>query len=324
MTMSGELLQLAEIIIYPGIIFIFLVSFLYEWIDRKFYARLQNRYGPLYTGPSGILQPFADFIKLLAKEDIEPEAVDRGVFRTTPILILFIPLLGTLLIPISGLSAVVHFEGDLIFLVFLLTLIAISIFLAGWSSTNRFSTIGGVRAALQMISYEIPLTLVLISPAILAGSLSITGIVLWQSARYPLIIFQPIGFVVAVICFLAELERVPFDIPEADTEIVAGWMTEFSGRKLALLRLSRDVETVLAAALLSAVFLGGPAGPGPPELALFWFFLKMTAVALIFTNMRALFARLRIDQMMNTFWKYILPLSLAQVFLSELISLFLI
>lgn len=319
--MSGEFLQLAEIIIYPGMLFILVASFFYEWVDRKLFARLQNRYGPLYTGPGGILQPFADFLKLLAKEDIEPEAVDRGAFRATPMLLLFLPLLGTLLIPIGGLSAVLNFEGDLIFMVFLLTLIAISVFLAGWSSTNRFSTLGGVRAALQMISYEIPLTLALISPAILAGSLSITGLVLWQSARYPLIIFQPIGFAVAIVCFQAELERVPFDIPEADTEIVAGWMTEFSGRKLALLRLSRDVETVLAAALLSAIFLGGPAGPGPPQLALLWFFLKTTIVVLIFTNMRALFARIRIDQMIQTFWKYILPLSLVQVFLSELVSL---
>jgi NADH-quinone oxidoreductase subunit H len=318
---SSELLQLAEIIIYPGLLFIFVVSFLYEWVDRKFYARLQNRYGPLYTGPKGILQPFADFLKLLAKEDIEPEAVDKAVFRATPLLLLFLPLLGTLLVPIGGLSAVINFEGDLIFMAFLLTLIAISIFLAGWSSTNRFSTLGGVRAALQMISFEIPLTLSLISPAIMAGSLSITGIVLWQSTRYPSIVFQPIGFAVAIICFLAELERVPFDIPEADTEIVAGWMTEFSGRKLALLRLSRDVETVLAAALLSAVFLGGPAGPGPPQLALLWFFLKTTIVVLILTNLRALFARIRIDQMMQTFWKYVLPLSLLQIFLSELVSL---
>ncbi len=301
-------------------VFLILFALLCEWLDRKFVARLQNRYGPLYTGPAGLLQPVADFIKLLSKEDIEPWAVDKPLFRIAPLLVLALPLTALFCIPVGGMAALASFEGDLIFVMFILTLLVITIFLAGWGSTNRFATIGAARSAIQMFAYEIPLTLAMIGPAIAARSLSISGIVRWQASRGMwTVIFQPVGFAVALIGFLAELEFVPFDIPEAETEIVAGWETEFSGRKLALIRLGQDVELVLAAGLVASLYLGGPIGPWP-RLGPLWFLIKAIAVVLLFSNLRALFARFRLDQLVNWCWKWLVPVSMAQIIAIELMS----
>lgn len=318
MAWSQELSAVFSVVVYPGMGFLILLSLLYEWIDRKFVARLQNRYGPLYTGPSGILQPFADIVKLLSKEDIEPKGVDHVVFRAAPILMLALPLLGLLVVPINSQTALLAFEGDLIFMIFLLPLIAALVFLAGYASANRFGTIGGLRAALQMLGYEVPLSVSLVGPAVMAGSLSISRIVQWQTRTgFWMILMQPVGFAISILCLLAELEKIPFDIPEAETEIVAGWLTEYSGRKLALLRLAGDVEMVLACGLLAALYLGGPAAPAP-WLSIVWFLVKTVAVLLIFSNLRSLFARFRIDQMISGCWKYLLPLASIQLIAVEL------
>jgi len=298
-------------------LFLIFLAFLYEWVDRKFLARVQNRYGPLYTGPSGILQPFADFLKLLSKEDIMPAAADRLLFNLTPIAYSTLPLVALLVIPIDGGEAVLAFDGDLIFVMFLLTLIVITVFLAGLGSMSRFSIIGGVRAALQMLGYEIPMGLAVIGPAVAAGSLSITDIVRWQSTGLRwLILLQPLGFAILVCCMLAELEYVPFDIPEAETEIVAGWRTEFSGRKLALIRLGKDLEVVLASALLASLYLGGaqPLYSLPGSIT---FLIKTVLVVLLFTFLRGVFARFRIDQMVSGMWRYMVPLAILQVMLVE-------
>ena len=316
--MTEHLLTLAlRVLIYPGALFLIFLAFLYEWVDRKFLARVQNRYGPLYTGPSGILQPFADFLKLLSKEDIIPAAADRLLFNLTPIAYSTLPLVALLVIPIDGGEAVLAFDGDLIFVMFLLTLIVITVFLAGLGSMSRFSIIGGVRAALQMLGYEIPMGLAVIGPAVAAGSLSITDIVRWQSTGLRwLILLQPLGFAILVCCMLAELEYVPFDIPEAETEIVAGWRTEFSGRKLALIRLGKDLEVVLASALLASLYLGGaqPLYSLPGSIT---FLIKTVLVVLLFTFLRGVFARFRIDQMVSGMWRYMVPLAILQVILVE-------
>ena len=312
------IITLLQVLIFPGIIFLLGLAFVYEWVDRKFYARLQNRYGPLHTGPSGFLQPFADFVKLLAKEDITPQAADKPLFAATPILLLAIPIAALFCIPMTGLTALVSFEGDLIYIIFLSTLISMVTFLAAWSSTNPFSIIGGLRAAFQMLGYEVPMAIVMVCPAIAAGTLNISGIVAKQgTSGLWFILSQPLGFVILLICLLAEVKRIPFDIPEAETEIVAGWLTEFSGRKLALLRLSIDMELVFAAALTTALYLGGPAGLAPIP-AIIYFLVKTTIIVLIMSNLRALFARFRIDQMVHGSWKFLTPLAILQVILVEL------
>jgi NADH-quinone oxidoreductase subunit H len=309
--------DLFQFIIFPGALFLFCLAFLYEWVDRKFFAKVQNRYGPLYTGTLGLLQPVADFLKLLYKEDLVPKACDRNIFSSVPIFYAILPLTTLFIIPISSQMGLVAFNGDLIFVMFIFALMTITVFLAGWSSMSRFSIIGSVRSALQMLSYEIPLGLALIGPAIAAQSLSISDIVQWQSANASWGLWlQPIGFAVFFICMLAELELVPFDIPEADTEIVAGWRTEFSGRKLAMFRLGRDLEIVLASALVTSLYLGGaqPLGLIPPVLV---FLIKSVSVVILFSFARALFARFRIDQMISGMWKYLLPIAILQIILIQ-------
>lgn len=310
---------LLQILLFPGFLSLILVAFFYEWVDRKFVAKLQNRYGPLHTGPGGLLQPFADFVKLLSKEDITPRAADKLLFSAVPIFLLSLPLTALFCIPMASYSALTSFEGDLILVMFITILIVVSVFIGAWSSTSRFSTVGGIRAGLQMLSYEIPMTIAMVGPAIVAKSLCISEIVQWQTTGLWFIFTQPLGFAVASICLLAEIQRVPFDIPRAETEVVAGWLTEFSGRKLALLRLTEDLELVLAGSMLTSLYLGGPSGFGlaPPFL---WFFIKLTACILLLSNLRALFARFRIDQLASGAWKYLTPLALLQIILIELIS----
>ena len=312
--------KIFQIIFYPGILFIISLGFFLEWVDRKIYARLQSRYGPLYTGRWGLLQPFADFIKLLSKEDIEHSFVDKYSFRFVPIILLTLPLSAIMCIPFNSWSdPIISFEGDVIFILFILTMNAIFTFIAGWASTNRFSIVGGVRTILQLLGYEVPLTIVLICPAIVANTLSIKDLVRWQTTAFPFLFVQPIGFGVAIVTFMAELELVPFDLPEAETEIVAGWMTEFSGRKLALIRLAKNVKIALAASLLASIYLAGPSGVSP-EVSGLWFFLKILSIVLIFSCLRASFARFKIDQMLSGSWKYLLPIALTQVALTLLIQ----
>jgi len=193
------------------------------------------------------------------------------------------------------------------------------IFLAGWSSASRFSAIGSVRSALQMLSYEIPLGLVLVCPAIRRQEASpVSGIVQWQAENATLgAALQPLGLAVTIVCLLAELELVPFDIPEAETEIVAGWKTEFTGWRLALLRLGRDLEVVLVAALVASLYLGG-AQPLWFIPATAMFVVKTAAVVMVFSFARALFARFRIDQMISGMWKYLLPIAALQVVLVQI------
>lgn len=308
--------ELLGVFVYPGIGFLFGLAFFYEWIDRKFFARIQNRIGPLYTGLSGILQPLADFIKLLSKEDIVPVSCERTIFSIIPVVYATLPLIALFVIPISG-SGLIAFEGDIIFLMFVSALITLTVFLAGWSSACSFSRIGGIRSALQMLSYEIPLGLALVGPAISAHSLSLTKIAQWQAVSSSWFLWlQPIGFVVLLICLLAELELVPFDIPEAETEIVAGWLTEYSGRRLALFRLGKDLELVMASTLVASLYLGGaqPLLFIPPVVILI---AKSIIVLMLISFVRALFARFRIDQMTSGMWTYLLPLMIVQILLVQ-------
>ena len=309
-----EIVALLQIFLFPGFLFLFSLAFFGEWVDRKLVAKFQNRYGPLYTGPKGILQPVADFFKLLAKEDIMPAATDKVIFSIVPILVLTLSLTPLFLIPMADSSALVWFKGDLIVIMFITTLLIVAMFMGAWASTDRFSTIGGMRVGLQMLGYEIPMTIAMIGPAISSKSLSLSGIVQSQAGELWYVITQPLGFAIALICLLAHLQKVPFDGPEAESELVAGWMVEFSGKKLALLRLAKNFELVLAGSLLVSLYLGGPLGFWLP-LPSVYFFLKLIVCIFILSNLRALFARFRIDQVLMGAWKYLTPLALLQIIL---------
>lgn len=310
-------LSILQVLIFPGVLFLLVLAFFYEWINRKFFARVQNRCGPMYAGPWGILQPFADFLKLLSKEDIMPITADTLLFSLAPVFYSALPLTAMFIIPVASQTGLISFEGDLIFVLFIFTLIAVTTFLSGWCSMTRFSVIGGVRAALQMLGYEIPMALAIVGPAIVAKSLSVSGIVEWQQSNMIWnILLQPLGFAILVICLLAELGYAPFDIPEAETEIVAGWQTEYSGRKLALFRLGRDFELVFVSALLVSLYLGGPQQVWiVPSIVTF--LVKTIVVVLLLTLLRAVFARFRIDQMVSGMWKYLLPLAILQIILIQ-------
>jgi NADH-quinone oxidoreductase subunit H len=309
------------ILVYPGLLFLLVYSTLCEWVDRKLYARMQNRIGPLHTGRSGLLQPLADIIKLCAKEDIVPEQADRRMFSVLPVLAVAIVCTAALYLPLwhyGTAPSAISFPGDLIVVAYLLTLPTLIFFLAGWHSTNVFSAIGGVRVLTMLFGYEIPLLLSLLAPAVLAGSWRIVEIAVFYQQRPGLMLANLIGFVIAVICLQAKLERVPFDIPHAETEIVGGQFTEYSGKKLAFFRLLGDIEMVVGAGLVAAVFLGG--FPGGLLPGLLWFVLKTLFIIFLLAALRAATSRIRIDQMIDLSWRWLAPLAVLQLFIVIIIK----
>jgi NADH-quinone oxidoreductase subunit H len=282
--------NLTAILIFPSGLFLLLSGLLYEWIDRKILARMQNRIGPRW------FQPLADMVKLLAKEEIIPQGVNAILFVLLPIIALAGPLTAALYIPIGGLKPVYSFPGDLIVTLYLLSLLTICMGLAGASTRDRFSRIGATRALTQLFCYEAPFLLALLGPSIVSGSWHNEEIHAYTNGRW-LLLTQPIGFLVATIGLVGKLELPPFDAPEAETEIVAGALTEYSGRGLALFHLGRVVELVLGLTLIAAFYVGGVATP----LA---FLIKTLALLLGVAAMQALLTRMRIDQTVGLWWRY--------------------
>lgn len=290
--------EIASIVLFPAGLFLVTASLAYEWVDRKLLARFQNRVGPRW------FQPLADMIKLLAKEETIPDGVDRWLFVGLPIVGLAGPLTAALYIPLAGLPPAFSFPGDLIVTVYLLSLLTLCIGLAGSNARGRFSLVGATRTLTQLFSYEAPFLLALLGPALAAGSWQISTITEHAAGRW-LILTQPIGFLVAVIGLMGKLELPPFDAPEAETEIVAGALTEYSGRGLALFRLGKNVELVLGLSLVAAFYLGGTAG-------FLLFLVKTLGLLLVMAALQALLARLRIDQTVGLWWRYGVLLVLAQ------------
>ena len=319
------LILILKFVLFPGALFCIAYGWFLEWFDRKLYARFQNRIGPLLTGPKGVLQPFADFIKLLAKEDITPAGADRFGFTVTPLLTLVVSLFTLLFIPIASLSGILSLPGDLLLVLFISTVFGLLIMFAGYFSGNRFSIVGTERTGLQFVAYEIPFALSVISVALAARSLEIVNIVTYQvnTLKLPLIVVAPVAFIIYLISSLAKLEKIPFDIPEAETEIVAGWQVEYSGKKLAFFRLATDLKMVFVSGLAAALFLGGPYGPSIPSLEpvfyTIWFIIKTLVVMFILSNLRSLFARYRIDQVVRGFWKYLIPFAVLQILAVQLL-----
>jgi NADH-quinone oxidoreductase subunit H len=309
-----------RVLVFPGFTFLFFFTMFCDWIERKIEARMQNRMGPTFTGPAGILQPFADVVKLLTKEDIVPRGAKKTVFRIAPILSFSIIIFALSFLPIDDAAVIPNssFSGDLIFVMALITIANFFLFLSGWASANPYGEIGAARVLTQFLGYDIPLILLALAPAFLAGSLTISAI---ASSQYlPFIVLAPWAFVLFIITLQAELEKDPFDIPHAESEVVGGLETEFCGGKLAFLRLTRDTQIVFGAALVVELFLGGPYGPvffGPAAFWYFlWFVLKLLAVIVITEYVTCLFARLRIDQVLTTNWKVLLPLSVLSLTLT--------
>ena len=308
-------LVLVYLTLFPGILFLVMYAFFAEWFDRKMYARMQNRVGP------PLVQPLADFLKLLSKEDITPEGVEERPYNLLPIFAFTAVATAFVYIPIMTTTTPIGFQGDLLLVLYMLTLPTILLFLVGWYSRNLFATVGAYRAVSQLFVYEVPLFIVALGPAIWTGSWSIGDIVSFQQQNPWLIALQPIGFLVSVICLQAKLERVPFDIPDAETEIVGGPLVEYSGRKLAMFRLAADMMMVAGSALIAALYLGGPGigvsldvlpSPLPILVGFGAFLLKSILIVFLLSLMRAAFARIRIDQMANFGWKWLASLAIVQ------------
>jgi NADH-quinone oxidoreductase subunit H len=300
---------LFHILIFPGLLFLFIFGFFTEYVDRKFYARFQNRIGPPW------FQPFADFIKLISKEEIIPEEADSTVFKLMPIFALTASSAAILYIPIWGKQAVFSFNGDVIVVLYLLTIPTFTYFLGGWYSRSVYSMIGAVRSLTQLFAYEVPLFLCILASALLADTWSISEMVAFYSQHLGYWSCNIIGFMVALVSLLGKLEKVPFDIPEAETEIVAGSFTEYNGRLLALIRMSFNIETIVGASLLVAVFL--PFGLNfNPAIVFLCYLLQVLFVVVVIAFLRSLCARLRLDQMINLCWKYLAPLAFMQVLLN--------
>ena len=311
---------LLYILVFPGFLFQVVFSTLLEWVDRKLYARLQNRRGPLYTGWQGILQPVADIVKLLAKEDITPKAADKFMFAVLPIVSLASVCTAGLYLPVWHLSGFNSFTGDIIVVAYLLAIPTFVLFLAGWYSVSPFSLMGATRVLTQLFAYEVPFFLAILTPGVIAGSWRLADIAIfpWTSVTWWVIIVQLIAFVVALIALQAKLERVPFDIPEAETEVVGGPLTEYSGKKLALFRLQKDVQMLVGSALVATVFLGGFGAGGPVsgiwQVALggLQLVVKTALVVCLLSLIRAATGRIRIDQIVTFSWKWLAPMSLVQ------------
>jgi NADH-quinone oxidoreductase subunit H len=302
--MREFLLALFGYLVYPGFIFLFTCALLFAWIDRRLVARLQGRVGPPW------FQPLADWIKLMAKEDILPLGANELACTLLPIVSLAAVLVAGMYIPIGGM-AFDAFEGDLIVVLFLLSIPALAYFLAGWLSGGVYSVIGGNRSLLQYFSYEVPFLMALGGPAILSGSWSIATIATHQSETVWGVLVQPVGFVLGVVGLIGKLKRVPFDIPKAKSEIVAGPLTEFSGRKLALWHLTMHIKMVVGIFLLVNAFLGGSGVSGLLP-ALLTFCIKALSVLVILSVSSVLYARLRIDQLANLGWRVLAPMALLQ------------
>ncbi len=298
-----------QILIFPGLLFLFVFGLFAEYLDRKLYARFQNRVGPPW------FQPLADFIKLLSKEDIIPEEADARIFKLMPVFALTATVSAFLYIPTWSKEAIFSFNGDIIVVLYLLTIPTLTYFLGGWYSRSVYSMIGAIRSLTQLFAYEVPLFMTILASALLADSWSLSNMVSFYNSHPWYWVFNIPGFCIALISLLGKLEKVPFDIPEAETEIVAGSFTEYSGRLLALFRISLDIELVVGASLLAAVFM--PFGLGFNSLLGFVLYIAKTLLIIgAVAFLRSIFARLRLDQMIAVCWKYFAPVAFLQVLLN--------
>ena len=293
-------LTVLRLLLFPGGLFLLVVGLFYQWFARKLLALLQNRIGPRW------FQPFADTLKLLAKEEIVPDGVNPYLFIGLPVVALAGTLTAALYVPIAGLAPSYGFPGDLIVVLYLLSLLTLCTGLAGANTLDRFSLIGATRTLTQLFAYEAPFLLAMLGPAVMAGSWQIGAITEYARSHW-LILTQPLGFIVAVVGLMGKLEMPPFDAPEAHTEIVAGALTEYSGRGLGLFNLGRAVELVVGLTLVSAVYLGGFASP-------LSFLAKTGAILFVLVGIQALLTRLRIDQTVGLWWRYGTLVVLAQWF----------
>ena len=279
-----------------------------SWGERRLLGRFQNRVGPNRWGPFGAFQPIADLAKLITKEDIVPYGADKLAFTAVPIIMVAAVLLGTAVLPFAKDVALVDLNVGVLFVLAVSSLTSIAIFTAGWASNNRYALFGAGRAVAVLLSYEVPVVLSLLGVVMVAGSMSLGDIVAAQAV--PFFLVQPLAFFVFIAGMSAELNRTPFDVAEAESEIIAGYHTEYSGIKFALIQAAEFGGVLVVSGLIATLFLAGWAGPVSDWLGWLWFLIKVFIGVFLFVWIRSTYPRLRLDQIMAVCWKFLMPLSI--------------
>jgi NADH-quinone oxidoreductase subunit H len=288
------------------------------WLERRVLALWQDRYGPNRVGPFGLLQVVADMIKIFAKEDWIPPFADKPVFVLAPAIIVVTVLMTFAVLPIAPGIIVNDLNVGLLFFLAMSSLGVYSVVLAGWSSDNKYSLLGGLRAAAQMISYEVFMGLSLMGVVVLAGSFDLVKVVEAQRKMW-FVVPQFVGFILFLIAGIAETRRLPFDLPEAESELVAGYHSEYSGMKFGMFFVGEYLGVTLISALIAILFFGGWLGPWLPPIV--WFFIKLFFFICFFILLRASLPRPRFDQLMSWGWKLMLPLALANILVTGAVVL---
>ena len=327
-----DYLLIIEWVIKAVVILLFCVTgFAYlTFYERRALARMQVRIGPNRAGPSGWLQPVADGIKLVFKEEVIPARAYKVLFILAPMITVFPALVILAVIPwgtaitVFGRTIQLYLTDISVGVLYLTAIASISVYgivLAGWSSNNKYAMMGGIRSSAQMISYELALGLAMIGPIMIAGTMSLTGIVEAQNPVW-FIVYQPIGALVFFIASIAEVNRAPFDMPEAEQELTAGYHAEYSGMKFALFFMAEYVKMIAISAIGATLFLGGFRGPFVDQLPIlgpFYLFFKILVLLFVLIWLRATLPRLRYDRLMAFGWKFLLPVALANVFLTAVV-----
>ncbi len=316
------------------IIFAMLTGFAYlTFYERKALARIQSRIGPNRAGPGGWLQPVADGIKLIFKEELIPAEAEKVTFIIAPIITVLPALVITAVVPWGDTVTIfgrevsltlANLDVGILYVMAIASIAVYGIMMAGWSSNNKYATLGGLRASAQMISYELALGMAFAAPVLLAGSLNLTEIVKQQSGLW-YIVLQPVGFFIFLIAILAEVNRAPFDMPEAEQELTAGYHTEYSGMKFALFFMAEYIKMIAVSAFAATLFLGGYRGPfieAYPWLGPLYLFLKVFVLLFVMIWVRATLPRFRYDRLMAFGWKVLFPTAMANVLLTAVVVVF--
>ena len=320
MELVGQLMSNAGVRMIVGLIgVITLVSvnaLFLIWVERKVSAHMQLRPGPMEVGPHGVLQSLADALKLMGKELITPEEVDKPIYWLAPIVVFLPVLLSFLVIPFSQTLVIRDMNVGIVLILAFSTLSVLAILMAGWSSNNKYSVLGAIRSVAQNIAYEIPLLVTVMSIILMVGSFKLSDIVAAQS-HYWFVAVQPLAFILYIICATAETNRAPFDLPEAESELVAGFHTEYTGMRFALFFLAEYTNIFIASALATVLFLGGWHGPFLPGVI--WFLIKVYAVVFLLMLFRWTFPRVRFDQLITFAWKILIPLAFVNLLITALV-----
>ena len=289
---------------------------LFSGVERRLIGRFHNRIGPNRWGPFGLLQPMADLVKLLTKEDLTPKSADRLLFAIVPVAMLAPVILTMAVVPFAKDTALANLNVGVLYILAVTSITSVAIFMAGWASDNRYAMFGASRGVAVLISYEVPVVMSLLGVVLLAGSMSLDDVVSAQNV--PFLLVQPMAFFVFLAGISAELNRTPFDLAEAESELIAGFHTEYSGVKFALIQAAEFGAVLTSSAVIVTLFLSGWSGPFSEYFGWAWFLLKIGVLAFMFSWVRATLPRLRIDQLLAFAWKFLLPLSIINLFATAL------